>query len=336
MRRFLTAAVLVFSALTLRAQDPNFSQFFSSPLTLNPALTGKFDGDLRFAMNYRNQWPTIYNAYVTGTGSLDIAMLRQSLPEYDQMGIGFMGFSDKTAGGALSNNYAAVSLAYHKALDEDGYSQLGLGFQGVYTSKRLDVSRLTFMDQLTANGFTNVTQEVFEQQGLAVSYLDVNAGVLYSGSTNGINSFYLGASMYHLNRPRESFLGGQYYLQPRLTVQAGGMLPQGEYNAVHFSANHSRQAGAANTMLGGAYMLNLNPDDWAPTNLYLGSWVRLGDAVIPYVGLEFSSFHFGLTYDVNTSSLKPASNTRGGAELTLIYTKRPSDPNRKKLNCPRF
>ncbi|MES1226414.1 MAG: type IX secretion system membrane protein PorP/SprF, partial [Bacteroidota bacterium] len=41
------------------AQDPNFSQFFASPLTLNPALTGKFDGVYRVAGNYRNQWPTI-------------------------------------------------------------------------------------------------------------------------------------------------------------------------------------------------------------------------------------------------------------------------------------
>jgi len=39
------------------AQDPNFSQFFASPLTLNPALTGKFDGNFRLAGNYRNQWP---------------------------------------------------------------------------------------------------------------------------------------------------------------------------------------------------------------------------------------------------------------------------------------
>src|SRR6186997_2334542 len=51
------------------AQDPNFSQFFASPLTLNPALTGKFDGTFRLAGNYRNQWPSINNAFVTKTGS---------------------------------------------------------------------------------------------------------------------------------------------------------------------------------------------------------------------------------------------------------------------------
>ncbi|HNA97235.1 MAG TPA: type IX secretion system membrane protein PorP/SprF, partial [Chitinophagaceae bacterium] len=57
---------IVFTLLTCvalvsvsNAQDPNFSQFFASPLTLNPALTGKFDGTFRVAGNFRNQWPTI-------------------------------------------------------------------------------------------------------------------------------------------------------------------------------------------------------------------------------------------------------------------------------------
>jgi hypothetical protein len=52
--------------------------------------------------------------------------------------------------------------------------------------------------------------------------------------------------------------------------------------------------------------------------------------------LEFGDLHFGATYDVNISSLKPGSNARGGAEISLIYIKKPSDPNAKKLNCPKF
>ena len=83
-------------------------------------------------------------------------------------------------------------------------------------------------------------------------------------------------------------------------------------------------------------MLNVNQDESAPTNLYLGSWIRFGDAIIPYVGLEFGEFHIGATYDVNISSLKPASNMRGGAEFSLIYIKKHVDPNAKKLNCPIF
>ena len=47
------------------AQDPHFSQFFASPLTLNPAFTGKFDGSWRLAANHRDQWPSIPKASET-------------------------------------------------------------------------------------------------------------------------------------------------------------------------------------------------------------------------------------------------------------------------------
>ncbi len=337
MKKLLCLSLLVLLLKTASAQDPNFSQFFASPLTLNPALTGKFDGVFRLAMNYRSQWPTIYNAYVTGTVSADMAILQSRVPETDQFGVGIMAFTDKAGeGGVLQNNYAALSTAYHKALDENGYHTIGAGFQGTYVNKRIDVYKLKFEDQLTPLGFTGVTSEVFSSDQISVSYFDVNAGVLYSGTTNGFNNYYVGASMYHINRPKETFQGGQFYLNPRVTLQAGGRLPVGTYNSLHISANHSMQAKATNTSFGAAYALNLNQDESAPTNVYLGTWYRFGDALIPYVGLEWGDFHVGATYDVNTSGLKPASNSRGGAEFSLIYTKKPVDPNRKKLNCPKF
>jgi len=338
MRKFFCTFLILSVTLLTRAQDPNFSQFFVSPLTLNPALTGKFDGSYRVAGNHRNQWPSINNAFITSTVSFDAGILKNRIPDYDQFGIGILALTDKSGNGVLQSNYAALSVAYHKALDENGFNQIGLGFQGAYTNKRLfiDPERTYFSDQLTANGWTGITSEVFTNDQLQVSYFDLNMGLFYNGSTDGSNNFYLGASMYHINRHKESFHGADYLLDPRVTLQAGGMVPVGEYNAFHFSAMQSRQSNAVNTVIGGAYMLNINQDQNNPTNLYLGSWFRLGDAVIPYVGLEFGEFRVGATYDVNVSSLKPGSNMRGGAEFSLIYIKKPTDPNARKLNCPKF
>lgn len=335
MRFILTIIFCAFLSVS-QAQDPNFSQFFASPLTLNPALTGKFNGVLRAAGNYRNQWPSIQNAYTTATLSVDGGILKNRIPEFDQFGVGFMAFSDQAGDGVLRSNFAALSTAYHKAIDEDGLHQIGLGFQGTYVNKRLDVSRVYFEDQLQADGFTGITSEFFTRDQLNFSYFDMNMGLFYNGSSNGVNNFYAGASMYHVNRPKESFNGGNYILDPRVTFQAGGKLPVGLFDALHLSAIHSRQANAVNTVLGGAYMLNLSPDNSSPTNLYTGLWLRFGDAWIPYVGLEFGSFHIGASYDVNISNLRPASNLRGGAEFSLIYTKQPTDPFSKKLYCPKF
>ncbi|MBK9569739.1 MAG: PorP/SprF family type IX secretion system membrane protein [Chitinophagaceae bacterium] len=338
MKKFLTALTVWVTLVSVSdAQDPNFSQFFASPLTLNPALTGKFDGVYRIAGNYRNQWPTISNAFVTKTVSVDFGILKNRLSDIDQMGMGVMGFTDRAGDGVLVTNNANLSLAYHKGLDEDGFHQIGVGFQGAYLNKRLDITKVVFEDELTPLGFVpGTTGEIFTNKQINVSYVDINAGVLYNGSTNGYNNFYVGASMYHINRPKESFKGGEYLLAARTTLQAGGKIPIGSYNYLHVSAIHSIQAKAHNTVAGGAFAYNVNQDQDNPVNVYVGGWYRFNDAAIPYVGLEFSGLHIGVTYDANTSTLKPASNTRGGMEISLIYIKKPIDPNAKKLNCPRF
>lgn len=332
----LTLTIVVAFASIAKAQDPNFSQFFASPLTLNPALTGKFDGALRVAGNYRNQWPTIQNAFVTQTVSVDFGLLHNHIPITDNMGVGLLAMSDKAGNGVLNTNYAGVSFSYHKGMDEDGLHQVGVGFQGAFINKRLDVSKLIFADQLTPLGFTGVTSEIFNSQQLSIGYFDLSAGLLYSGSTNGYNNFYLGASMYHLNRPKESFQGGQYILNTRTTLQAGGRIPIGGYHYLHLAANHSMQSKATNTLVGGAFSYSVNRSEEDPVNVYVGSWYRLNDAFIPYVGLEFKGLRFGASYDANTSLLRPATNTRGGMEISLIYIRQPSDPSLKKLNCPKF
>src|SRR6476619_3630122 len=166
---------LFFLALTtiVRAQDPHFSQFFASPLTLNPALTGKFDGTFRVAGNYRNQWPAFNNVYTTSTISLDFPIMQKRIPEFDTWGVGILALTDKAAGGVLTNNYIGLSTSYHKALNENGYSQLGVGFQATYGQKKLDNSKLVFEDQLTPFGFTGVTQDIFSTANLNINYFDV-------------------------------------------------------------------------------------------------------------------------------------------------------------------
>ncbi|MCC6287082.1 MAG: PorP/SprF family type IX secretion system membrane protein [Chitinophagaceae bacterium] len=338
MKKLTALIVLLIVYVQGFAQDPHFSQFFASPLTLNPAYTGKFDGTFRAAGNYRNQWPTINNAFTTATASVDFGIIQKRLPEFDTWGVGIMGLNDQSGNKILSNNFISLSTAYHKALDENGYHTLTVGFQGTFANKRLDISKATFEDMLRADGFTGTTQEDFvsNTSNINLNYFDVNAGLLYSGSTDGYNNFYLGVSTYHINRPKESFTGGNYILNPRLTVHGGGYVPVGRITTLHASFIHQRQAGASETVAGAALSFKLNDDEDTETALYTGLWYRFKDAFIPYVGIEFAGVRIGYSYDVNNSSLNTASNSRGGNEISLIYIRKASDPNRKKLGCPKF
>ncbi len=336
MRKLIVIASFILP-LCSYAQDPNFSQFFASPLTLNPALTGKFNGSLRIAGNYRNQWPTINNAFRTSTLSADFQLLSRTIPENDQFGFGMMGMYDINGDGIMKNSYASASIAYHKGLDVDGYHSLGAGFSGSYAQRRLDISKLDFQDELTSLGFTGVTSEVFNNNSFVnIGYADVNAGVIYNGATNDYNNFYVGASVYHINRPKVSFQGANFIMSPRYTIHAGGYFPVADATTLFVSANHQRQAGASEIIMGGAVGFTVNGDFGNPTDVYAGAFVRLGDAIIPYAGLEFGNFRFGVSYDVNTSRLAAASRRRGGMEVSLIYIKKRNDPNSKGLPCPKF
>jgi Bacteroidetes-specific putative membrane protein len=340
MRKFFILLVTCALAKHASAQDPNFSQFFVSPLTLNPALTGKFNGDFRIAGNYRDQWPAISKAFVTTTASFDLPILRNSISELDTWGVGVLAMTDKTANGILSTNLLSITTAYHKGIDEDGLNQIGIGFQATYNTKRLDGTKLNFEDELDQfGGWTMPSEEPINDRQINLSYFDLSIGALFNGSTDGYNNYYLGISGYHLNKPRESFTGDvMYTLNPRVTIHGGGAIPLGDYSrTLYLSTLFSRQSGATNVVAGGAVGFNVNQDEENPTNFYAGMWTRfnnVNDALIPYLGLEFGGFRLGASYDVNISSLKTASQSRGGIEISLIYIKRP--PGNKGIPCPAF
>lgn len=333
MKKTLLLILIAACYFSSNAQDPHFSQFFASPLTLNPAFAGKFDGDFRVAGIHRNQWPTINRAFVTTSVAADFRILQSAIAENDTWGVGLMGFSDQSANGAVKINYGSVGTAFHKGLDEVGYHQIGAAFQVTYANMLINTQGLKFLDQLTPYGFTNTTTEVFDNTSLKNQYVDFNAGILYNGSTTDYNNFYFGVSMYHINRPKQSFTGAHFILNPRTTLHGGGYFSVGQTSTLHVSAVHSIQGKAHETLLGGAYQFRLNENE-KPTSFYAGSWMRFGDAVIPYLGLEFGSFRIGASYDVNISDLKTASNSRGGMEISLIYIKK--DPESKGINCPKF
>jgi len=333
MRKISLIILAAFVSTCVLAQDPHFSQFFASPLTLNPAFTGKFDGQWRLAVNHRDQWPSIPKAYVTTSGSFDFGIMKDKLPAGDVFGVGISGLSDASANDQLKLNYGSLSLSYHKALDEDGYNTIGAGFQGTYSSLSLDEGKLTFEDMLRQNGFTGARTD-FLTNGNNQNYFDINAGILFSGSSNGENNYYAGVSVYHVNRPKVGFKDQNYLLANRITLHGGGSVPVADALTLNASFIYQSQSKASETTLGGALAYNLNADEVNPSSIFVGSWLRINDALIPYVGLEVGGLRIGASYDVNISSLKTATASRGGSEFSVIYIKRKSDS--KGIPCPRF
>jgi len=70
LRLFVVLLIVFVGSNNVQAQDPQFTQFYANPIYLNPAFAGS-NGCPRFAMNYRNQWPSLSGNYVTYSASYD-------------------------------------------------------------------------------------------------------------------------------------------------------------------------------------------------------------------------------------------------------------------------
>lgn len=322
-RSLLTIATSLLVGYTF-AQDVHFTQYFTSPLTLNPAMTGLVPDDIRFAANYRNQWSSVSKTpYVTGSASFDAALLKGKLPEGDALGIGAIFLYDQAGIGALQNTTMGLSLAYHKGFGRDKLQHLSFGAQAYLVQKKLDFSKLTFEDQINAStgAINGQSSQTFGNQDL--TYPDFNAGIMYSGKIADHANAYMGVSYYHMTRPVESFLNDSYQIHSRTTAYLGGSFELNESTVLYASALYQGQASVTEVLLGAAAGFIMNPghdlDYQRNTILYLGGWYRYNDALAPYIALEWSKMRIGLSYDVTVSSFTPATKGMGGYELSLLF-----------------
>src|SRR5438046_3849554 len=116
MKRKTLLISLVIVGISVHAQDPSFSQFFSSPLNVNPALTGNINADWRAISNFRDQWIGPASPYATGTIAYDRKILQNKIPniheENNVMAIGGMLMYDRAMAGIVNSNYASLNLSY--------------------------------------------------------------------------------------------------------------------------------------------------------------------------------------------------------------------------------
>jgi hypothetical protein len=71
------------------------------------------------------------------------------------------------------------------------------------------------------------------------------------------------------------------------------------------------------------------------TAVSLGGFYRIKDAFIIAANMDYRNFNVGLSYDINTSKLREATNRRGGFEISIIYIFKKLVPFvAKKRVCP--
>lgn len=334
----------------LNAQDLHFSQFYAAPLDLNPAMTGVMDCNIRFNMNYRNQWASVLksNAFKTFSASYD-----QKFPVFrsDNFGFGASVWADNAGSLDFSTVRGMLSFGYTKQLGGSRKSghYLSAGVSAGVQQKSVDFLKAQWGSQYnpSAGGFDpNLPGENLDGSG-SILYPDVNAGLMWYSILDENNSVYVGAAFSHLTRPSEQFLPeGQdnISLYAKYTFHAGGELAR-PYSKV------SLLPGVVTMFQGPAFQLNggtsvrfiLDNTRWSYQAFQVGAWLRLSnhfdgvfttDAFILSTRVDYNQFSFGFSYDFNTSPLKIASSGNGGFEISLQYLI--CEPEKRGVYCPKF
>ncbi len=306
--------------------DPHFSQYYANPLWLNPALTGVTDGDYRVNVNAKQQWANVGKGYLTGGASFDMAPTKN-------LALGAMIINQRAGDIGYNQLNAVVSGAYRIRFGREGDQVVNFGLQAGVINKSFDPSKITLGSQY--NPILGYDPSMGMNEDISSSgYLspDVNFGVMYfdgRGNTK-VNSF-IGASVSHLTRPKDKFVGGDSRLPMRFTGHGGARVKVNYMLDITPNFIYLKQ-GDAQEVAGGAYaqlMLSTESD------LLFGANYRLEDSAIAFVGLHHKSMVFGVSYDFNTSQLNRATGSKGGLELSISFTSRKGIVG-PSFYCPRL
>jgi len=329
---FLLITILSTAGSICRAQDPNFSQFFSSPLTISPALAGNGESQWRAMANLRNQWVGLGSPYRTKSISVDGKLVEGEYNNNNYVGIGGMVLMDDAMEGIYKSTHVALNAAYHLTLDAEARHGIAVGLGGVYSRTNIDFSQLTFGQQLSSTGFNRALPTGEPALNNMQGFASVCAGLMYTFTSENTYTDF-GVSGYRFIKTKNSvYNDSSQYESPRYNAHFDFGTTLNERTNLSLNAIYQTQAKVSSMTFGGTLGLYHGEEDYSLRVLNLGMYYRVGDAIIPYIGYVYNSLQLGLSYDVTVSTLKSAAVTPKTFELSLIY--RYSKTFINKIPCP--
>lgn len=326
---------LLLAQIRLVAQDIHFSQYYFSPLSLNPANTGNSKSDFRFFGNYRSQWRDISRAYNTFSAGGDF---NAYLGKHNISG-GLLFVNDKSSGNLVVNKIMP-SIAYHQ---KAGRFNLHYGVQPSIVMKSVDFNSHSFPNQLNwAKGiFDNSLPNYETNVGQRFTYFDLNAGIVISRKFGNVEP-EIGAAYFHINQPKENFLGNDNSRLPLRHAYTAAL----EINAgasalikLHSLYGYTDKVSDWVSGITGEYILSR--DIFFTNSVFAGVMWRDGfnrnpDAGIVTVGFNYSHYTLGFSYDITFSQLKTAVDSKGAFEIAFIYRAKNTHLSQKILPCERY
>lgn len=336
MKKILIIISIVLFCGKIVAQDLHFSQFYASPLTLNPANTGWYNGDWRIAANYRQQWKAVdhhpFSTYALGVE-------RQFSQYLNFYSVGIQLLSDESGYVGLKAHKALLSGAYARNINGHSFS---LGVQAGIVCKATDIERYTYDEQFELGGdkVFNPSFPISELAQDPIIYPLFHVGLLWSKTFAGKFAPEVGIAFFNINAPDEKFYGMSSQntrLPLRTSLSLGGDFTVSDNFIVQPTLLYMLER-QAKEFLFGANLVYTNYERLKP---FAGTFVRYGnytnfDAWSVVVGARYQNWRFGLSYDFNISSLTKATSGRGAIELSLVCISPSTRNSQVKIPCDRL
>jgi type IX secretion system PorP/SprF family membrane protein len=316
--RIFTILIILFQWLSSEGQDIHFSQFYQSPFSLNPALTGEFSGALRVIGNQRTQWRSVTTPFATVGIAAD-----GKLDKYPGVAAGVSFFNDRAGDSQLTTNLIHFSAAKKWSVIPDKKGNLSVGLMLGLTTMSIDYGALNFDNQWTGLFYdpSIAPGENFARDSRA--YMNFHTGAFYS-QEEAKGFWGAGFSIFNITSPDQSWFDQAFVrLSPRFNFH-------GFYN---YKINETwraepmlllmTQSPHRELTIGARGHYIVSDKDWMYRSFYGGAFARTRDAGYLVAGVRYDNWDVGLSYDFNLSTLRTASNSRGGFEIGVIYILQP-------------
>ncbi|MEA2040991.1 MAG: PorP/SprF family type IX secretion system membrane protein [Bacteroidota bacterium] len=334
-RYIIVIGLLIGIIFTSHGQDIHFSKFYSAPMILNPANTTNYHGNWNVITNYRKQNLGSISHYITSIGAFDMPVYIKKR----RAGLGVIWVNDKSSDNTFSVNKLFLSSAYFVRLSNKMY--LHMGMQVGYVHKQLDQTVLSFPEQfdMTSGSFNSNLANHENFSDYTFSYLDLNWGLIWSYK---FEQFYseTGFSMFHANRPKESFFDNAEYMNPRYV----GHIYLNKLLTTHFYVKPKVLyvfQGKASEFLAGSHLgVTISNTEYI-NDFNVGVYFRGGlnrnpNALIFTTGIGYSNFDISLSYDLDYLGGEYNLGATNSFEISIAFKRPVTDIKEKSIPCTLF
>lgn len=316
---FSLTAVLWFISLFASGQDISLTQFFNSPLYLNPGFAGSTP-EFRATANSRVQWPSVENPFVTQAISLDYNMSRH----YSGLGA-FITIDDI---GPFTITSVNGLYSYKININEKFIISPGLQFG--YVNRNTSINRYRFYSDIVSG---QTDEQFVNAQDIQINHFDFGSGVTIFN-----RKLWGGFSVNHINRPTVSATDQVEKLNLSWSIHGGARivvphspLKQGNNPVVLPSFVYRNQGAFDQLELG--VQTHIEPLSFGLAykgiSFQQSNNIDNNKVLAMLFGLTYDRFEVGVSYDFYLAGVGVQSG--GAYELALIYQFRAINWQKKKL-----